>query len=314
MIISKFNLNLFSLTLVVLFIKVRWNFIILHGCKKNKNINEGNPLNGWSHMWMNFSTIIHVDWMVWITCDDLVSNHNFWRTNKPHVLTIILPNKQKTIYAYLKFQSPISGFRIALWASNVVATKPCVQTYNFLTFSLGLKFECDRSKCLWVMKHQFYSMFEFWVHAKSQSLCIDYLNFYASKAMVGSRPCSINVIDKLISKVWTTMWEMLKCTNIVDEYENQEDLHNEESFHTPLNCRNPNIGSVTKCEMQGPMRLRVCLGVKHTFTNGGECKGWSPMTPKCTPTLGTTLVQELQMFRALVGKVNKHQIGPLGYH
>jgi hypothetical protein len=39
------------------------------------------------------------------------------------------------------------------------------------------------------------------------------------------------------------------------------------------NCRNPNIGFTTKCEMQGPMRLRVCLGVKHTLTNGEECKG-----------------------------------------
>jgi len=29
---------------------------------------------------------------------------------------------------------------------------------------------------------------------------------------------------------------------------------------------------------------RMCFGVKHTFANGGECKGWKPMTPKCTPT------------------------------
>jgi len=28
------------------------------------------------------------------------------------------------------------------------------------------------------------------------------------------------------------------------------------------------------------------MGVKHTFTNGEQCKGWSLMTPKCTPTLG----------------------------
>jgi hypothetical protein len=38
-------------------------------------------------------------------------------------------------------------------------------------------------------------------------------------------------------------------------------------------CRNPNIEFARKCEMQGPMRSRVCLGVKHTLTNGGECKG-----------------------------------------
>jgi len=30
---------------------------------------------------------------------------------------------------------------------------------------------------------------------------------------------------------------------------------------------------MTKCEMQGPMKLRMYLGVKHTFTDGGECKG-----------------------------------------
>jgi hypothetical protein len=55
---------------------------------------------------------------------------------------------------------------------------------------------------------------------------------------------------------------------------------------------------------------RVCLGVKHTFTNRRECKGWSPMTPKCTSILGITFVWESQTFRTLVGKTNKHQIGP----
>jgi hypothetical protein len=55
---------------------------------------------------------------------------------------------------------------------------------------------------------------------------------------------------------------------------------------------------------------RMNLGVKHTLTNGGECKGWSLMIPKCTLTLGITLMQELQMFKTLVGKANKHQIGP----
>ncbi len=49
----------------------------------------------------------------------------------------------------------------------------------------------------------------------------------------------------------------------------------------------------------------MCLGVKHTFTNGGECKGRNPITPKCIPTLGIALVQELQMFKALVGKGKK---------
>jgi hypothetical protein len=52
----------------------------------------------------------------------------------------------------------------------------------------------------------------------------------------------------------------------------------------------------------------------HFFTNGGECKGWSPMNPKCTPILRITLMGESQMFKTLVGKVNKHQIGPPRYH
>jgi hypothetical protein len=38
------------------------------------------------------------------------------------------------------------------------------------------------------------------------------------------------------------------------------------------------------------------------------------MIPKCIPTLGITFVQELRMFRALVGKENKHQIRPLRHH
>ncbi len=70
-------------------------------------------------------------------------------------------------------------------------------------------------------------------------------------------------------------------------------------------CRNPNIRFTTKCEVQGPMRARVYLGVKHTFTNGGKCKGWSPMTPKCTPTLGVALVRELWMFKTLIGEAKK---------
>jgi hypothetical protein len=52
------------------------------------------------------------------------------------------------------------------------------------------------------------------------------------------------------------------------------------------------------------------LGVKHTLTNGGECKRWSPMTPKCIPTLGITFMGKSQMFKTLVEKANRHQIGP----
>ncbi len=47
----------------------------------------------------------------------------------------------------------------------------------------------------------------------------------------------------------------------------------EESGPSHSKCRNPNIGFVTKCEVQRPMRPKMCLSVKHTLTNGGECKG-----------------------------------------
>jgi hypothetical protein len=47
----------------------------------------------------------------------------------------------------------------------------------------------------------------------------------------------------------------------------------------------------------------MCLGVKHTLTNGEECKGWSLMTPNSTPTLGIALMRKLRMFKTLVGKV-----------
>ncbi len=75
-------------------------------------------------------------------------------------------------------------------------------------------------------------------------------------------------------------------------------------------CCNSNIGFVIKCEVQGPMRPSVCLGVKHTFTNGGICKGWNPMTPKCTPTLKVTLMWKLWMFRALVDRQTNAKLGP----
>jgi len=57
------------------------------------------------------------------------------------------------------------------------------------------------------------------------------------------------------------------------------------------------------------MRSRVCLGVKHTLTKEGECKGWSPMIPKCIPTLGVAFVWELRMFKALVEKEKNTKLG-----
>jgi hypothetical protein len=39
-----------------------------------------------------------------------------------------------------------------------------------------------------------------------------------------------------------------------------------------INCHNHNIGFTIKCELQGPMSLRMCLGVKHTFTMGENAR------------------------------------------
>ncbi len=44
-------------------------------------------------------------------------------------------------------------------------------------------------------------------------------------------------------------------------------------------CRNPNIGFATKCEVQGPMRPRMCLSVKHIITNAGGGGGGAPPPP-----------------------------------
>ncbi len=37
-------------------------------------------------------------------------------------------------------------------------------------------------------------------------------------------------------------------------------------------CYNFNIEFATECKLQRPMRPRGCSNVKHTLTNGGECK------------------------------------------
>ncbi len=79
-------------------------------------------------------------------------------------------------------------------------------------------------------------------------------------------------------------------------------------------CCNLNIRFATKCEILGPMRPMMCVNVKHIFKNGGECKGWNPMTPKCTPTLRVAFIWELRTFKVLVGKANKHQIEPPWHH
>jgi hypothetical protein len=40
-----------------------------------------------------------------------------------------------------------------------------------------------------------------------------------------------------------------------------------------VNIATLTLGLRLKCEMHEPMKLKMCLGVKHTFTNGGKCKG-----------------------------------------
>ncbi len=50
------------------------------------------------------------------------------------------------------------------------------------------------------------------------------------------------------------------------------------------------------------------------FHKWGEYKRLSPLIPKCILALGVAFMQESQIFKALVEKVNKHQIRPLKYH
>jgi len=59
---------------------------------------------------------------------------------------------------------------------------------------------------------------------------------------------------------------------------------------------------------------KMCLKVKHTFTSGGKCKRLNPMTSKCTPIFRVTFVGDFRIFKALVERANKHQIGPPRYH
>jgi hypothetical protein len=55
------------------------------------------------------------------------------------------------------------------------------------------------------------------------------------------------------------------------EIQNENELKT--NFLSGLKCRNFNIRFVTKCEMQRPMKPKMCLGVKHILTKRGECKG-----------------------------------------
>jgi len=51
-------------------------------------------------------------------------------------------------------------------------------------------------------------------------------------AMVGSRSSNKKATQKQANRVWKAMWEMLKHTNIVEEYKDQKAIE-VETFYTP---------------------------------------------------------------------------------
>ncbi len=59
----------------------------------------------------------------------------------------------------------------------------------------------------------------------------------------------------------------------------------------------------------------MCLGVKHTFINGGDCKGWSLMTPNCipncTPTLGVAFMQSCKCLKPWLERQTSTKLGSL---
>jgi hypothetical protein len=57
----------------------------------------------------------------------------------------------------------------------------------------------------------------------------------------------------------------------------------------------------------------MCSNVKYIFINRRKFKRWSLMISKCTLTLNVTFMQKSQMFKTLVERINKPQIGPLRY-
>jgi hypothetical protein len=73
---------------------------------------------------------------------------------------------------------------------------------------------------------------------------------------------------------------------------------------------------MVKCGVQGPMRSRKCVWVwNKLFHKWGRVQGMEPNDPQGHSHFGNcTHVKESWMFKALVGKVNKHQIGPPRYH
>ncbi len=68
--------------------------------------------------------------------------------------------------------------------------------------------------------------------------------------------------------------------------------------------------------MQGHMRPRECIQEWNTLSQVGEsAKDWTQWLPNAFAFLGSVaLMQESRMFKALIERANKHQIGPIGYH
>ncbi len=89
--------------------------------------------------------------------------------------------------------------------------------------------------------------------------------------------------------------------------------------HWPLFLMRESVTTLTlglrlNVECEGPQGQEIVFGCETHFHKWGRVQRMKPMTPKCTPTFGVALVRESWMFIALVRKVNKHQIGTLGYH
>jgi hypothetical protein len=55
---------------------------------------------------------------------------------------------------------------------------------------------------------------------------------------------------------------------------------------------------------------RMCLGVKQTFTNGGECKRWNPMTLKCTPLWKLHSCRSLECLEPWLKRQTNTKLGP----
>jgi len=70
------------------------------------------------------------------------------------------------------------------------------------------------------------------------------------------------------------------------------------------------LSSWLSVKCKGPWGQEVCLGVKHTFTNGGKCKGWILMTPKCIFTLELHLCRICECLEPWLERQTSTKLGP----